>query len=114
MPAPPPPTPIPVVREEVISAPARPQVEITDLQEQVSEDGKRVTVSGTLINRGAGATSELTVTVRALDADGQAVIQMSAVPSTNRIPALGGTATFTATLDNRSEVKRYHVETVAR
>ena len=91
-----------------------PQMDIIDLQELVTADKTQVILTGTIINRGDGATSRLNVLVHALDAQGRDVITMGAVPSTNTIPGKGGMATFTATLENRPEVTRYHVEAVAR
>lgn len=89
-------------------------IEIIDLHEAVSADTRRVTVTGTLINRGTAVTTTLSVTVHALDEHGHPVLSISAVPSTNHVDAHGGRATFSATLDNRPEVRRYHVEAIAR
>lgn len=116
-PAPPPSPPAPapgIYYEEDLRVPDKPQVEIIDLRETVSEDQQRVSVTGTVINRGTKTTAELSVKVNALDAQDAVVLSVFAVPSTSRLAPGGGTATFTATLDNRAEVRRYHVEAMAK
>jgi hypothetical protein len=117
MPPPPPPaapTPISgIYYEEDLRPVEQPQIEIVDLQETPSTDGKRVTVTGTLINRGTKATSELSVVVDAFDADGNLLESAGALPSTERV-APTGTAIFTATFNDARGIARYHVEAIAR
>jgi hypothetical protein len=89
-------------------------MEIMTLEEQdVPRDAPLVTVTGTLINRGQGPTTQLTVRVDALDDQGRVVATAPAVPASERVEA-NGTVTFTATLENRPETRHYHVEAVAR
>lgn len=111
---PPPPVPTGIYYEEALPAPRFTKIEIIDISETPSADGARITVAGTLINRGTTATTEVSITVTALDRDDRPVLRLSAVPETNRIAADGGTTRFAAVLDNRPEVTRYHVEAVAR
>lgn len=114
-PLPPPlPTPTAPVYEEIISPPRQLRLEIIDVREQVSAGGDEVTITGTIMNRGDRPTSRLSVQVNALDEAGQPVLSLSAVPSTDRIAPHGGTATFRATLPNRPDVVRYHVEAIGR
>lgn len=113
-PASPPPTPTPVVlHEDTLPSPERLELQISNWQETPSPDRRHVTLTGRLINRGDRTTREVSVTIQALDAQDAVLLSVSATPSTNAI-APDGTATFTATVDNRPEVARYHVEALAR
>ncbi|MBI3786486.1 MAG: hypothetical protein HY270_24115 [Deltaproteobacteria bacterium] len=110
---PPPPPPPKVLVEEEIKPVERPEIIISDFSEQVSEDRKTATVTGTLINRGNGATHQVTISVSALDKDGHEVDRREATPSTQRI-APETTATFVSTFDRRPEIDHYHVESISR
>ena len=112
-PAPPPLPPPKVLYEEVIAPVERPALSITDIVETPSPDRRSVTVSGTLINRGTGATHDVSVQVEALNADGAVVLSTAATPTTQHI-APGTTAEFSATFDTRPDVDRYHVEAISR
>ncbi len=117
-PAPPPPPPplaaaTPALSEEELKAVERPNIAITDVNETPSTDRKNVTVSGTLVNRGRGATREVYVHVEGLDRDGAVVEMADSEPTTEAIQP-GTTATFSVHMENRADVDRYHVEAVAR
>jgi hypothetical protein len=113
LPPPPPPPDSPVVYEKDLPPAERARVEIIDLQEIPEPESKRVRVNGTLVNFGKASTSQVSVKVRAVDANGQVVNMIYGVPSTQYIPP-GGSATFTAWFDDRPDVRRYHVEAVVR
>lgn len=89
------------------------EMAIADLTETPSLDRKTVTVTGTLVNRGARATRELYVHVEALDRNGAVVLSADPVPSTKAI-APGATGSFSVTFENRPDVDRYHVEAIGR
>jgi hypothetical protein len=113
---PPPPPPVvatPPLSEEEIKPLERPNIAITDLDETASPDGKTVTVSGMLVNRGRGATREVYVHVEALNRDGAVVQFADSEPSTELIQS-GSTAAFSVKLENRPDIDRYHVEAVSR
>ncbi len=113
----PPPVPTPpgsLYYEENLQPPARPRIEILDLEDRVAPDRRHIVTSGTLVNRGNRATSELTVKVTGLNDRGQPVVSAYAQPATQYLPPGGGTTTFTATLENHPDVVRYHVEAIAR
>lgn len=110
---PPPPTSAHTYTEEALPAPENARVEIIDLQEIPEPETKRVRIAGTLINYGKRATRQVSVKVRAVDANGDVVASIYGAPSTQEIPA-GGGATFTAWFDDLPQVKRYHVEAVVR
>jgi hypothetical protein len=116
-PAPPPTRPVPLppppIAEEVLNPVEKPKIEIADLNETSSADRKTVTVSGTLVNRGTGATRAVYVHVEALDADGAVIVSADSEPSSETIPP-GGTGTFSVTFENRANIDRYHVEAVTR
>lgn len=110
---PPPPPPTPVLEEEPLRPIERPDVAITDVNEISSPDGKTVTVTGTLINRGTGPTREVSTAIAALDKNG--VVLMSArVDPTPPSIAAEGTASFSATFANRPDIDRYRVEVISR
>lgn len=112
-PAPVPPTPSLYLEENLQPDPTV-RIEIIDLRDSVNQETRRVTVTGTLINRGTKTTSQVSVKLSALDEQGLPVITVAALPSTDRIPANGGTARFTAEIDQNPAIRSYHVEAVAR
>jgi hypothetical protein len=114
-PAPPPPpvAATPPLSEEEIKPLERPNIAITDLDETAGPDGKTVTVSGMLVNRGRGATREVYVHVEALNREGAVVQSADSEPSTELIQS-GSTAAFSVKLENRPDIDRYHVEAVSR
>ncbi len=105
--------PTPAVSEEALRAEERPDIAIIDLDETVGPDQHVVTVTGTLVNRGTGATRALFVRVEALNRDGAVVARADAEPTVGVIPP-GATARFSVLLENRGDVDRYHVEALAR
>ncbi len=116
----PPPTPVAVLptpgiyyEENLQPAPAV-RLEIIDLSDAQDPASKRITVTGTLINRGDRPTTQVSVRVSALDEHGDTVISVAAVPSTDRIGANGGTARFTAEFSGNAAIRSYDVEAVAR
>jgi hypothetical protein len=108
-----PPPPAPVLQEENVPPVERPEIEILDLQQTPTPDRKRVTLTGTLRNQGNAETHQLMIRIEAQDKERAVVLSADAQPSSDEVPP-GGTATFTATVDNRPEVVRYHVEAIAR
>ena len=118
-PEPPPPPPPATAKAEIyyeedLQPPPTIRLEIIGLQDTQDDKTKQVTVVGTLINRGDKPTSEVMIKVTALDGHGDSVASIAGVPSTDRIPANGGTARFTAQLQANPAIRSYHVEAVAR
>lgn len=105
--------PTPAVSEEDIRPVVRPNIAITDLNELPSPDGKSVTVTGTLVNRGTGPSHEVYVHVEAINRDGAVIVSADSEP-TSEVIEPGSTAGFSVMLENRSDVDRYHVEAVSR
>lgn len=118
LPPPPPPPPVPptpgLYYEEDLQPDPTVRIEIIDLGDEVDRERNRVTVTGTLINRGTKATSQVSVKLHALDEQGDTLLSVAAVPSTDRIPANGGRARFTAEFDHNPAIRSYHVEALAR
>jgi hypothetical protein len=56
----------------------------------------------------------VSVELTALDERGNAIVTVSAVPSTERIAANGGTARFRADIERDARIRTYHVSAVAR
>ena len=109
----PPPEATSWIREDDISPPKRPHIEIMNLEENVSPDAGTVTVTGTLINRGEAPTATLDLQVNGLNDAGATVTTSRAQPASERVP-VNGVTTFSAVLVNRPDVRHYHVEAVAR
>ncbi len=113
-PMPPPPTPVAgIYYEEELRPVEQVQVEITGFEETPTANGQLVIVAGTLVNRGAKATTALQVRINALDEHDEVVMSVYAATSSEQV-AVNGEATFSATMLNRPEVRRYHVEAIAR
>lgn len=110
-PEPPPSTP--GFSEQALPRAPRQRIEIVGFEDRLSPDKKRVTVSGTLVNRGITATLELRVAITALDANEQVLERVEAV-STNDQLAPGATARFSASLPYHPEIVRYNVQAIAR
>ena len=114
-PAPPPPPmlPTPALSEEELRPLERPTIVITDLDEITARDQKVVSVTGTLVNRGTGATREVYVHVEALNRDGTVVVSADSDLIRGVIPP-GATTRFSVVLENCADIDRYHVEALAR
>lgn len=110
---PPPPLPTPALSEEELRPVERINIAITDHDEITSSDGKTVTVTGTLVNRGTRPTHQVYVHVEALNRDGGVILSADS-DLTSEVILPGGTARFSVLLENRSDIDRYHVEALAR
>lgn len=113
-PLPPTPTPTRPVLEEDAPPPQRLEVEIRDFRATDAGEGSGITITGTIVNKGNRATSQVVAVVEALDAAGHAVVRRRATPDTEIIEPYGGTTGFRAEVEYRPEVVRYQVEVVAR
>lgn len=113
-PAVPTPTPTLRIQQEDVPPPQRLEVEIRDFQATDGADGAGVTVTGTIVNTGNRATTNVVAVVEAFNAAGDLVARVPAVPETTILAPYGGATKFRATLDFSPDVVRYHVEVVAR
>lgn len=95
--------------EETIPAVAAPQVVITGITDNESEDRQSVFVQGTLRNYGTAATKQVQVQVNALDGSGRVITTTTALPVPQIIPP-GGSATFLVRFPNDPAIRRFHVE----
>ncbi len=105
--------PPPPLYEEEIKPVQRPDIGITDLTEVPSADKRTVTVSGVLVNRGAGATRQVYVHVEALDRAGAVLVSADSEPAAEVIGP-GAIGRFSVTFENRADVDRYHIEAISR
>ena len=112
-PLPPPPPAARPLSEEELKPLERVSLAITGHDEIPSPDGKTVTVTGTVANRGTKPTPQVVVHVEALNSDGVIVLSGDSEVTSEVIPP-GGTASFSVKLENRADVDRYHVEALAR
>lgn len=111
-PLPPPPLPTPqILHEEEIEPIERPNLVILDIQEV--RDGKRVAITGTIINRGTGPARDLQVTVRVIDIEGTTLLTTAAAASTT-VLAAGATTSFAASFERPQNADEYRVEAVGR
>lgn len=99
--------------EQELPSPEQARIEIIDLQEIPEPEVKRVRIAGTLVNQGTVPTTQISIKVRAVDANGNVAASIYGVPTTQNIQP-GGSTTFTAWFEDMPEVRRYHVEAVAR
>jgi hypothetical protein len=99
--------------EESLPSPEQARIEIIDLQEIPEPEVRRVRIAGTLVNQGNSATTQISIKVRAVDEAGKVIAQIYGVPTTQNIPP-GGSTSFTAWFDDSPQIRRYHVEAIAR
>jgi hypothetical protein len=112
-PLPPPlPTPTIALSSEDLPATTRVELAITELSELVSDDKVEVVVSGLVVNRGTRPTTSVRVHVRGLGRDGRSLREAQVTPSTERIPAEGGSARFSVVFPNDPAVVDYHIEAI--
>ncbi|GIV04229.1 MAG: hypothetical protein KatS3mg015_3059 [Fimbriimonadales bacterium] len=106
------PTPKILVEEEII-VPERPELAILDVREEPQEEPGAVVVSGTVVNRGRGRARNLTVTVQAIDADGN---ELLALPAKVDATVLDGNSSvgFRLRLQRPPGTVRYHVVAESR
>lgn len=111
----PPPLPTPraaIYYEEEVPVVLKPAIEVLELIDSPPTEGQ-VTIIGRVINRGSGASKEVSVRVAALDVTGALVESRYATLTTQQI-AVGATATFSTTFNTNPEVDHYDVEVIAR
>jgi hypothetical protein len=101
--------------EQHVQAPApMTDILITDLHEIPAPSATEERVTGTIVNRGDKPVSMLTIRVDALDDRGRIVDSITTPPLDQTIAALGGQATFEATLRRSPETVSYHAVAIAR
>lgn len=111
-PLPPPPAQSTALSSEDLPATTRVELAIAELSELISDDKVEVVVSGLVVNRGTRPTTSVTVHVRGLDRDGLTLRETQVTPSTERIPAEGGSARFSVVFPNDPAVMHYHIEAI--
>jgi hypothetical protein len=112
-PLPPPlPTPTIALSSEDLPATTRVELVIGDLSELASEDKVEVVVTGLVVNRGSRPTTSVKVRVRALDRNRLPVREATVTPTSETIPAEGGSARFSVVFPNDPAVVDYHIEAI--
>jgi hypothetical protein len=112
-PLPPPlPPPASAFSTEDLPATTRVELAIGDLNEVASEDKVEVVVTGLVVNRGSRPTTSVKVRVRALDRNRLPVREATVTPSSEIIPAAGGSARFSVVFPNDPAVVDYHIEAI--
>lgn len=100
--------------EETITPPAKTDILISDLREIPADDPTQEKVFGTIVNRGDKEVSQLSIRVDALDSAGRVVESITTPPLKQTIAALGGQATFEASIPKNPAIMSYHAVAIAR
>lgn len=111
LPPPLPPTATSLSTED-LPATTRVELAIGDLSEVASEDKVEVILTGLVVNRGSRPTTSVKVRVRALDRNRLPVREATVTPSSEIIPADGGSARFSVVFPNDPAVVDYHIEAI--
>jgi hypothetical protein len=102
------------VVQETIAPPSTTDILISDLREIPADDPTKEKVLGTIVNRGDKAVSQLSIRVDALDSAGRVVESITTPPLEQTIAALGGQATFEASIPRNPAIISYHAVAIAR
>jgi hypothetical protein len=105
-----------VMVEKRVEPPSPPVTDIliTDLREIPAASPAEEKVLGRIINRGDKPVSQLSIRVDALDDRGRVIETITTPPLDQTIAALGGEATFEATIPRNPLITTYHAVAVAR
>lgn len=103
-----------MVERRVETPPAMTDILITDLREVPASSAAEERVMGTIVNRGDKPVSQLSIRVDALDDQGRLVETITTPPLDQTIAALGGQATFEATIPRNPAITTYHAVAIAR
>lgn len=101
------------VERQIEAPPATTDILITDLREIPAVSPAEEKVLGRIVNRGNKPVSELSIRVDALDDQGRVLHSITTPPLDQTIAALGGEATFEATIPRNPAVTSYHAVAIA-
>lgn len=94
--------------EESLQPPRQPRVIIAETKQNESEDHQTIFFEGKLKNQGTGPTTQLRVTVAALDDTGRVVTKAEALPLPQEIQP-GATASFIVQFPNNTAIRSFHI-----
>jgi hypothetical protein len=96
------------------SPPRMVDISIVDLHEEPAADPRMEKVVGTIINQGDRPVSKLSIRIDLLDDAGNTVNSVTTPPLAQTIAALGGRATFEASVPRNPAVTTYHAVAIAQ
>jgi hypothetical protein len=96
------------------SPPRMVDISIVDLHEEPAADPRMEKVVGTIINQGDRPVSKLSIRIDLLDDAGNTVNSVTTPPLAQTIAALGGRATFEASVPRNPAVRTYHAVAIAQ
>lgn len=96
------------------SPPRMVDISIVDLHEEPAADPRMEKVVGTIINQGDRPVSKLSIRIDLLDDAGNLVNSVTTPPLAQTIAALGGRATFEASVPRNPAVTTYHAVAIAQ
>lgn len=96
------------------SPPRMVDISIVDLHEEPAADPQMEKVVGTIINQGDRPVSKLSIRIDLLDDAGNTVNSVTTPPLAQTIAALGGRATFEASVSRNPAVRTYHAVAIAQ
>jgi hypothetical protein len=89
-------------------------ISIVDLHEEPTADPRMEKVVGTIINQGERPVSKISIRIDLLNDAGNLVNSVTTPPLAQTIAALGGRATFEASVPRNSAVTTYHAVAIAQ
>jgi len=96
------------------SPPRMVDISIVDLHEEPAADPQMEKVVGTIINQGERPVSKISIRIDLLDDAGNLVNSVTTPPLAQTIAALGGRATFEASVPRNPAVTTYHAVAIAQ
>ena len=89
-------------------------ISIVDLHEEPTADPRMEKVVGTIVNQGDRPVSKISIRIDLLDDAGNRVNSVTTPPLAQTIAALGGRATFEASVPRNPAVTTYHAVAIAQ
>jgi hypothetical protein len=102
------------VHEARLAQPAMVDISVVDLHDEPATDPRMEKVVGTIVNHGDKPVSRLTIRVDSLDDAGNLVNSVTTPPLAETVAALGGRASFEASIPRNVSVTTYHAVAVAQ
>ena len=96
------------------SPPRMVDISIVDLHDEPTADPRMEKVVGTIINQGDRPVSKLSIRVDLLDDAGNLVNSVTTPPLVQTVAALGGRATFEASVPRNPAFTTYHAVVIAQ
>ena len=102
------------MEEGRVTPPSMVDISVVDLHDEPTSDARMEKIVGTIINHGDKPVSRLTVRVDSLDGQGRVVNSVTTPPVAQTVAALGGRASFEASVPRDALVTTYHAVAIAQ